>query len=822
MRRRRQVLQVSTFPFLAVLLCAMGSLILLLLVMDRRAKAVAVARARQEIARILDAKAAAMAEQSAEAQRRRQARHEALDKEKQAAVVQLESVRGEIARSEHQGEVMRAGYQALQTGLQDEEKKLGKLQQDIVEERKRAGETQSQSASSSANLARLNAELMELERTLANLKALRREQQQTYSLVPYGGRHGDTRRPLYVECASEGLIFHPDRKILERWDLKPAAIRAEAERRIDKQRALLLKTNAKVDQRPYLLMLVRPDGIINYYKAIAALQGLDVDYGYEFIEADWALDFPENDDEAKPQPWTTVKTPARIATSSPSGVPVQGPRIRGVPSLGFPGANANAAAGSLPIMAASGSSTGGATLGATGEPGNSSAGPPGLPRGPGKAGAGGETREASGGSSIGAEGSGDRVSGSSFGRPRGPDLAVPMAGTSGARGTGFGDVNSPGAPTPGGPGPSTSLAAPTTPGFQATGGSANGLRDGMTGGVTGRQRGPDLAVPMAGASAGSGGLNHGAGIGDPTLPSTPGPGGFAAPATAGIQSPTLPTVVGLRPGTYGPATSPGSIQETGGPATPGSVASSGRMPPQTSGVMRGGNGSNRSNGDLPAGSGTGPVGQETGGQAPGEAASSLASLSSPGAPQGAGSWVATTRPGSAGSAPPGTADAPGAGDSGGNENGIAGTQEPGGGGGSGAGRLPIDPRMLAEKTPQPRLPLYTRLTGGRDWIITIECLTDGVVLRPLGQRFGAESLRTGADGENALSRAVREMIERRQASVRSGEMPYRPQIRFLVKPPDGLRSYYAAYPALESLRLTMTRENFVPVDESKLPPMRKE
>ena len=34
MKRRRHALQVSTFPFLAVLLCAMGSLILLLLVID--------------------------------------------------------------------------------------------------------------------------------------------------------------------------------------------------------------------------------------------------------------------------------------------------------------------------------------------------------------------------------------------------------------------------------------------------------------------------------------------------------------------------------------------------------------------------------------------------------------------------------------------------------------------------------------------------------------------------------------------------------------------------------------------------------------------
>ena len=47
MRRRRKPLEVSTFPFLAVLLCAMGSLILMLLVMDRRAKAVARAKAQR-------------------------------------------------------------------------------------------------------------------------------------------------------------------------------------------------------------------------------------------------------------------------------------------------------------------------------------------------------------------------------------------------------------------------------------------------------------------------------------------------------------------------------------------------------------------------------------------------------------------------------------------------------------------------------------------------------------------------------------------------------------------------------------------------------
>src|SRR5437763_16514158 len=46
--RRRRKLEVSTFPFLAVLLCAMGSLILVLLAMDRKAKLAA--RAKSELA----------------------------------------------------------------------------------------------------------------------------------------------------------------------------------------------------------------------------------------------------------------------------------------------------------------------------------------------------------------------------------------------------------------------------------------------------------------------------------------------------------------------------------------------------------------------------------------------------------------------------------------------------------------------------------------------------------------------------------------------------------------------------------------------------
>ena len=74
------------------------------------------------------------------------------------------------------------------------------------------------------------------------------------------------------------------------------------------------------------------------------------------------------------------------------------------------------------------------------------------------------------------------------------------------------------------------------------------------------------------------------------------------------------------------------------------------------------------------------------------------------------------------------------------------------------------------------------------------------------QRINIAALSAQTGNDNPLLADVRQMIDRRQAAVRPGEPAYRPQFRFLVHA-DGLRSYYLAYPALESLKLTMTVEH---------------
>ena len=160
-----------------------------------------------------------------------------------------------------------------------------------------------------------------MERTLADLQAARKRQQQMYSLVPYRGKRGDNRRPLYIECSGEELIFHPDHLALHGVMLTPSGIREEIERRLEQQCSERSKgvdnlgsqdrnsLGGRVEQpgeNAYLLMLIRPNGIPIYYRVLAALRGLRLDFGYEFIDQDWLLDFSEDSDTVKKQPWMVV------------------------------------------------------------------------------------------------------------------------------------------------------------------------------------------------------------------------------------------------------------------------------------------------------------------------------------------------------------------------------------------------------------------------------------------------------------------------------------------------------------------------------------
>ena len=104
------------------------------------------------------------------------------------------------------------------------------------------------------------------------------------------------------------------------------------------------------------------------------------------------------------------------------------------------------------------------------------------------------------------------------------------------------------------------------------------------------------------------------------------------------------------------------------------------------------------------------------------------------------------------------------------------------------------------------------MIGNRDLVIGVECTRDSLILYPGRQRF-ATTILDQPSGQNPLMLAIRQGIERRQASVRQGEPPYRPLVRFLVRP-DGLRTYYQVYPSLQALHLPMTRVSLAADEEA--------
>lgn len=304
--RRRQRLQVDTFPFLAVLLCAMGALILLLLVLDRRAKIVAAHKARQALAQLQEEQQQAAAARLAEWERRRQALRDQLRREEAGVTAELQAAQSQLQQATTAYAAEQTAIQHLKELAQSVQQALHNDAQGLADRQKALVAAEQRTARASAEVERLSAGLHQLERTLADLQAARRQQPPIYSVVPYRGKQGDNRRPVYVECQGNQVIFHPDRQVV---DLPGGDVRAEVQRRLAGQ----------APGNAYLLFLVRPSGILTYYRTMSLLHGLPLDFGYEFIEADWQLEFPAADGRPPPQPALTASH--RPATPPAPGTP---------------------------------------------------------------------------------------------------------------------------------------------------------------------------------------------------------------------------------------------------------------------------------------------------------------------------------------------------------------------------------------------------------------------------------------------------------------------------------------------------------------------
>ncbi len=697
-------------------------------------------------------------------ERKRQELHELLRGQEQELVQERDNLDAKLKTLNQDLSKEQQALLGLEKTILDERSRLDVKGQLLAQMRQGLAQYNQRDEKSRQEVEKLALDLALLERALQEAKALKSQETETYSLVPYRGKLGEGRRPIYVECTSLGLVFHPDEKSLYNSEFDTQTFRTEVQSRgvnlVKEKREPGRPPVPRSSTNPYVLFLVRPDGTETYYQAVAALRGFDLDFGYEFIDAQWVLNFSGGVGFAgqtnSPSGPSRLPNPSRVVAARPD-FPTPPPLPPGYGSPGYgPGGGGGGPGYSTgqngPYRAGYGTPRSGSPA-ADGMPT-----PPSMPGGTGVAGQGGF--------------------GSGNGGGNGPRLgpvagANPFTGGGGTYGSGSGAG-------PNGYGPGNNGGGPTMTGtgYGPGGSQGNVQQPYAQGGIPGQGNAVGAATGNGnGQSTGTGGL---------FLPGSGVNQGYGQQATNQGGVPGQSNVAGGAPASpgngNGPGTNPGGLSPV--PWTAQAVNQGNAQQATNQGAQGQGN---------VAGGATGP---NTGDP----------QSTDPNRPQGVDS---TAWRGSQGSA----AQNSGSQGSGGALQGYAGPGTGASGGDPGpmnplarmASRSPYDDIQHGPKKPQPS-PSVGRMLANRDYMLTVECFKDVVALYPGGQVF---SMTNGADQsklDDALVRSVMQLIARRQATVGAGETPYRPMLRFQIHP-EAMRTYFHVYPLFENLHIPLTREN---------------
>lgn len=346
MRRPRNKLEVSTFPFLAVLLCAMGSLILILMVFDRRAKLAANERNRmafegKKTDRVAEINKLQQNHQdaqlvSAEQLTLAKGKFDKLVSQGKNLESKEEEIRNRLLQTQRKWEALDKWIRESRMRVDNKKERNHSVTKHLEMERHESQEALKKLTEKERELAELNSRLVALKKLLLDLKAGGLKPAESYSIVPYFGKRGESRKPIYVECAAGGVVFHPG--VVAFGPEEGASIREELY-----HRARLLQENeapnGSVPPSPFLLLLVRPEGIESYWKLQKLLRSDKVDFGYELIDGDWKLDFPDDARLVKGQTQTLPRLGMGNGTGYGMGNQSSGLVSQGVGSNQRPGSS---------------------------------------------------------------------------------------------------------------------------------------------------------------------------------------------------------------------------------------------------------------------------------------------------------------------------------------------------------------------------------------------------------------------------------------------------------------------------------------------------
>ncbi len=270
---------ISLFPFLAVLLCTMGSLLVILVIFSRSAKQAGIAAAEEAEAQA----AAATAAERGELELAREELGWRID--------QIRGVRDRTAEELAKARMQLAGTEETARKLADELEALARTAEALEGD---AGD-----ASADETVLELERKLAEARQELDAATEKLALRPPAYAVVPYEGANGTHRRPLYIECCIDGVFLQPEGIRLGPADFEgppgPGNPLASALRAAREYIASAPGESGDPNVQPYPLLLVRPSGVMAYYAARESIQSWGNEFGYQFIDEEWTINYPARD-----------------------------------------------------------------------------------------------------------------------------------------------------------------------------------------------------------------------------------------------------------------------------------------------------------------------------------------------------------------------------------------------------------------------------------------------------------------------------------------------------------------------------------------------
>jgi len=282
-KRRGDNTAPALFPFLAVLLCTIGALVLILVITVANSHASARKEAEESIAVIEDT----------------------------TDIMEVVSVELEAQREDLKARVERRRRELadIEDHISRLTKSLDQLTSKIQRIHSDSSQTEADHSQKANEVAALQKEIDKKKRELMDEIEKQKKRKPAFAVIPYGGSNGTSRRPVYLECTKEGVVVQPEGLLISLNDLRPPfgpGNPLDAALRVLRQTYQQKDATFGITQPPYPLLIVRPDGIQTYALAREAMSGWDDQFGYELVDNEMELKFPPSPAGLKEQLVSTI------------------------------------------------------------------------------------------------------------------------------------------------------------------------------------------------------------------------------------------------------------------------------------------------------------------------------------------------------------------------------------------------------------------------------------------------------------------------------------------------------------------------------------